>query len=577
VARKPIRRPLADTIRFLQSSSSAVAINEHDALREHGLATITCLLAAVEVFNKDVPEQTRLLRLVKGVHALHIYSTEYWTEYLLANAASLQGLQASPALISLGSRLVEALDTISSACPRQLESLPGVADDRLRFLDPHPKLKRQVDKALLARSIKRMEWEILDQTGMSLVFVFFSHGAFLNRYVVVTDIRPLDGVSTILNSYQKAVEIILDQDSCAGASTEELELFKTHFRTSAYTCRLRSCPRATLGFDTEKLRHEHEIGHAGGFRCSFSGCHYPPFRAAQNLASHTQRYHALDSARKSIRRVGRFPSGKPQKSPEVEIKAVIDKRVSLGQFNGNDMLDMTITPNAGADELLITMISSRRLFAAKSWNQAQQMLEQNPGMISTTNDNMFPREEFNTHIQHDLPLDIVTWAQLKHWANENPSLLPSISNKNLQLLQILHSTTEVKHQQDSSSQMDNMSPQGLQQATPQTGGATMLPTPPTASRTTDDLWIEAETAEKRQDGLHSGEKKFVCSGWRNDGKSWGCGEQFAHASALKCHFDSKAGQVCMRPFFEERTQEDGTYGAPIQAQGDAGMGRFLHV
>lgn len=412
------------------------------------------------------------------------------------------------------------------------------------------------------------------------------------------------------------MEIILDQDSCAGASTEELELFKTHFRTSAYTCRLRSCPRATLGFDTEKLRHEHEIGHAGGFRCSFSGCHYPPFRAAQNLASHTQRYHALDSARKSIRRVGRFPSGKPQKSPEVEIKAVIDKRVSLGQFNGNDMLDMTITPNAGADELLNTMIfgpiqvsskeievfrqrlpsnqvnppneqlwtyiyqqkrASRRLIAAKSWNQAQQMLEQNPGMISTTNDNMFPREEFNTHIQHDLPLDIVTWAQLKHWANENPSLLPSISNKTLQLLQILHSTTEVKHQQDNSSQMDNMSPQGLQQATPQTGGATMLPTPLTALRTTDDLWIEAETAEKRQDGLHSGEGKFVCSGWRNDGKSWGCGEQFAHASALKCHFDSKAGQVCMRPFFEERTQEDGTYGAPIQAQGDAGMGRFLHV
>jgi hypothetical protein len=108
------------------------------------------------------------------------------------------------------------------------------------------------------------------------------------------------------------VETLLDQDSCPGASTEELELFKIHFRTSAYTCRLRSCPRATVGFSTGPLRREHEIGHAGGFRCSFPNCHYPPFRTTQALDLHSQNNHTLEPTRKSIRRVRRLPSEQPR-------------------------------------------------------------------------------------------------------------------------------------------------------------------------------------------------------------------------------------------------------------------------
>ena len=117
----------------------------------------------------------------------------------------------------------------------------------------------------------------------------------------------LDGISAILTLYQEAVRSLLSQSDYPGVSAEELELFKNQFRTSAFTCRLNSCPRATLGFESEKLRLEHEMAHARRFRCTFPGCKYPPFVSAQSLTNHLNKYHNPNPPRKSIRQVGHIP------------------------------------------------------------------------------------------------------------------------------------------------------------------------------------------------------------------------------------------------------------------------------
>jgi hypothetical protein len=116
-----------------------------------------------------------------------------------------------------------------------------------------------------------------------------------------------DGISAMLASYQQTVRLLLDQDDCAGASVEELELFKSQFRTSAYTCRLGSCPRATLGFTSEQLRLEHEMAHMR-FRCTFPGCQYPFFISTQALKKHVNKYHNCTPTRKSIRKIGHIPT-----------------------------------------------------------------------------------------------------------------------------------------------------------------------------------------------------------------------------------------------------------------------------
>lgn len=61
---------------------------------------------------------------------------------------------------------------------------------------------------------------------------------------------------------------------------------------------------------------------------------------------------------------------------------------------------------------------------------------------------------------------------------------------------------------------------------------------------------------KRHEGLHSGEKKFVCRGeLHSSGQQWGCGRRFARADALGRHFRSEAGRVCIKPLLDEEAAE----------------------
>jgi transcription factor CRZ1 len=60
---------------------------------------------------------------------------------------------------------------------------------------------------------------------------------------------------------------------------------------------------------------------------------------------------------------------------------------------------------------------------------------------------------------------------------------------------------------------------------------------------------------KRHEGLHSGEKKFVCKGDLKAGGQWGCGRRFARADALGRHFRSEAGRICIKPLLDEEMLE----------------------
>lgn len=59
---------------------------------------------------------------------------------------------------------------------------------------------------------------------------------------------------------------------------------------------------------------------------------------------------------------------------------------------------------------------------------------------------------------------------------------------------------------------------------------------------------------KRHEGLHSGEKKFICKGELKEGGQWGCGRRFARADALGRHFRSEAGRVCINLLLDEEAR-----------------------
>lgn len=112
------------------------------------------------------------------------------------------------------------------------------------------------------------------------------------------------GISALLPRYQKLLTDIVHDLDGLGVSRQELENFQNEVRTSAHTCRLRSCPRATIGFESKKLCTEHEISHVRRslHPCTYSGCQYPPFFTSQALKAHASREHDTTTPRKSIRR-----------------------------------------------------------------------------------------------------------------------------------------------------------------------------------------------------------------------------------------------------------------------------------
>ncbi|CAN9407282.1 unnamed protein product [Alternaria alternata] len=275
------------------SVKHAVTLREEQSLNEHGIAAVTCLLSGLHVLDPSYDEQAKLSRFVKGIHGFHVYATEYWTEYLLANAAINDGLEEE--LLHAATRLADILDKFkdtNTSEPPKTRATADSKDERLELLQRYGSLRRHVESSIFARSLRRFESELQTTSEPAdNAPRIFNHQ---------------DRISLALDLYQQTVETLLGRDSCPGASVEELELFKSQFRASAYTCRLRSCPRATIGFKSHELRHEHEVAHAGGFRCSFAGCQYPPYRSQKSLSAHVNQVHTpIDSSpRRTIRRVG---------------------------------------------------------------------------------------------------------------------------------------------------------------------------------------------------------------------------------------------------------------------------------
>lgn len=142
-------------------------IHKQQALHEHGVAAITCLLSGLRVFRSDFPEQSRLLRVGKGLHGLHVYATEYWTEYVLSYATRANEFDTdSPSpLISLACQLTDEVEDSGLATPTEQDTEPYQLDERLSSLLKYPKLHQCVCRALKARSLENLQTRMLEGHG----------------------------------------------------------------------------------------------------------------------------------------------------------------------------------------------------------------------------------------------------------------------------------------------------------------------------------------------------------------------------------------------------------------------------
>ncbi|KAF4968621.1 hypothetical protein FSARC_3996, partial [Fusarium sarcochroum] len=276
---------------FLQMDSNTIVIREHQAFREHCIASVTCLLSGLKVFRQTYPEHDRLIRVAKGLHGFHVYANEFWTEYLLTYATSddITTQDSSLSLICLACKLADALERLDPVNAADTSS-SKLADERLVYLRQYKVLQKHVERALRVRSNENFESRVLQDQPLET-----SKQRRRSRLIS-------DEISTMLTFYQETVESLLSQGYCPGLTADELEHFKVSFRFAAFTCRLASCSRATIGFETSKLLKEHEKSHLQWYKCTFAECQYPPFMSAGALTRHTKKYHTPVVAPKAIRK-----------------------------------------------------------------------------------------------------------------------------------------------------------------------------------------------------------------------------------------------------------------------------------
>lgn len=130
-----------------------------------------------------------------------------------------------------------------------------------------------------------------------------------------------------------------------GLSIQEFETFRGEHRTSLHTCRLHSCPHATVGFESEELRMEHELSHVRKslFPCVKPSCDYPPFWTAKALKAHAKKHHDVDIPRKLIRRPESGP-GMPLSRPPPTIRQASKSSPSTSE----KLLDKSVSPTGPA-------------------------------------------------------------------------------------------------------------------------------------------------------------------------------------------------------------------------------------
>lgn len=130
-------------------------VDKLGAAYEQGLATAACLLSGFHIFQPAYPEQDRLLRVLRGLHGLHVYASEYWVEYLLSVAASNNGLDADTRFFSRSLELGKILSSLHSTGDQKLDE--KLSDSRLPHLKNHFELWKAAGLITSAQAAKHSE------------------------------------------------------------------------------------------------------------------------------------------------------------------------------------------------------------------------------------------------------------------------------------------------------------------------------------------------------------------------------------------------------------------------------------
>ncbi|EXM13004.1 hypothetical protein V3481_017379 [Fusarium oxysporum f. sp. vasinfectum] len=354
---------------YLESADSIMTINESKFVSSHGQTIAACLVSGLHIFTPNYPEHKRQLSVLRGIHAFHPYASQYWVHSVLDNSKAPQ-TDARLNFFTLCSELCAKFHPALGISHNGDNEIPAFLDKCLSTI--------QLENRLLCAVVQRILAEERD--------TYFEEPS--PEDYAVTEMVQVTSLKSLLGNYQRTIQQLLLLRACASVSLHDLERFRQEFRTSAFTCRLPSCPRSTDGFEDHSLRLAHESSHRR-ILCDVQGCLYPPFPDTEALRRHQRKCHKsqlVDTRRKVIRKISKSTL-RPEVSTQTEQRSrpLITEEV----INRHEQVKADQSPSSIQDPSRhVDSTDKRRFQAAKAAsarpasqpNQPQQ--HQGPRMLT---------------------------------------------------------------------------------------------------------------------------------------------------------------------------------------------------
>ncbi|KAK6087377.1 NACHT domain-containing protein [Seiridium cupressi] len=205
------------------------------------------------------------MRAVTGLDGLQLYASDHWVDYLFAATdVSSKTLSELP-VYRLAVALAQQVDYMGkNHFLLEKNEASNIADDRLESLRDI-QLRELARLTLESRYPKVLEAQIFLPAGPD--------GFSIKR----DEVALRTAFQGALAAYQSIVRFLLQKSDYPGITSEDLNRFKHQLCQSAFTCRLGKCYFAIVGFESEKLRDEHEMTHGKPILCPSTGSNQEPW------------------------------------------------------------------------------------------------------------------------------------------------------------------------------------------------------------------------------------------------------------------------------------------------------------
>ena len=131
---------------------------------EQTIACVACLISGIEIFRPEYYSPICDIRVVKGLHGLHLYSNEYWIDYALAVFRPGSLLNQSPKLTSLLGDLSQRFQLLAVIYSEADADETSWTKDSLALMEPYKGIYDHVRATLSMRAQRRPKIE-LNMTG----------------------------------------------------------------------------------------------------------------------------------------------------------------------------------------------------------------------------------------------------------------------------------------------------------------------------------------------------------------------------------------------------------------------------